>query len=129
MCIIVKINKTHQHLHHPRCMCIIVEINKTHQHVHHPRCALWFKIKKMERERERERDQKLGEVRDPNVKWGPPECGKWGVGTILLLLCKEVSVLQQDCVYIEKLHHGAIICKASFKIFLCLGVLLCKVTY
>jgi hypothetical protein len=33
-------------------------------------------IKKMERERER--DEKLGEVRDPNVKWGPPECGKWG---------------------------------------------------
>jgi hypothetical protein len=60
-------------------MRIIVKIKKTKQHVHHPRCAFVVETKKMGREREREREMRSWgkKLRDPNVKWGPP---KWEVG-------------------------------------------------
>jgi hypothetical protein len=63
-------------------MCIVVEIKKMER----------------ERERERERDEKLGGSKAPKCE---VEGGGSGDLLLLLFLCKEVSVLQQDCVYIE----------------------------
>jgi hypothetical protein len=46
----------------------------------------------------------------PSGKWGG-----WGSGDHLLLLCKEVSVLQQDCVYIESYIMAQLYAKLLLK--------------
>lgn len=98
-------------------MCIIVKINKAHQHVHHPRCALWSKLRKW-RERERKRWE-VGGSKGPKCEvgtsrvWEVGGMGEWGPS--FSSFCKEVSVLQQDCVYIESYMMAQLYAKLLLK--------------